>query len=422
MKPSTEFRLPIELLSSIFELVPPEVLAVLTRCHTCFYELCNPLLYREVHLHTPPQLVLLLESQKAIRMLGSTESLTVDEFTLYLEAWDGIDIVDSNPLRHLIRVLYATTSLRSLKVTKSGTSNSFSKRSNLDDSNELLRIAGDPKFLPKLTLISVFNSSDPYQSWLEKLCYGRVVKSYSIWTDTNIHMKIFPELERSEVTTPDPHPSSFTTSPPSCYPKQFLSGGEVGRLIQQSVDAQHRLNITSCGLLLEFPKIVLHEEPPHIHGTYSWLKDVLVAAEFPQLQSLYARFQFLPSDWAISLHAQRSGLEELQTVAPKLVAVGLSSTKIFWKKWVPSPGEIVSYPAVPHWTPCPAVDMSAQAQDTVRDMLLWWLDALGLDILGIQDRRVMKDFANALWVAMHERWEVVAPSETTLYNRLLSLF
>ncbi|CAE6421174.1 unnamed protein product [Rhizoctonia solani] len=419
MTPSTELKLPIELLPSIFELVLPKVLAALTRCNKRFYELCNPLLYKEVHLHTPTQLVLLSGSQKAVQMLGTTRSLLIDEFALYLEAWDDVDAKHPpNPFHYLVRVLHAATSLRSFKVGRGDVPVSYSKRADWgeesDCSSELLRSAVDPGFLPELVHLSVFNPAHPNKSCFDVLRRDRAVECYSLWNNTDIHVKVSPASESSNATAPDPQ------SPPSIYSQQRTSGQEVGRLIWKSVDANSRPGLNYFGFLVQFPDVVFDNELPPIHNIFPWLKDVLAAAEFPQLQVLefHVVRRSQTWDWAIALDAQRSSIEELQAIAPKLESVGISSSRTYWKRWIPAPGETSLCPTIPHWTPCPAMD----PQVDMRAILVWWLDALGLDVSGMQDRKAMKDFAKQLSAAMNERWDFMAPSEATLYDRLFSHF
>ncbi|KAJ1309622.1 hypothetical protein OPQ81_006391 [Rhizoctonia solani] len=424
-KPSPKLTLPIELLASIFELVSPGYLAVLMRCSRCFHEICNPLLYRQVHLHTPTQLVALLESPNARKMLGATTSLVVDDFTLYLEAWDMLNIREtSNPLHYLLRVLHTTTSLLSLKIDQSYASIRFSRRvdwsEESDHTSELSSAAGDPEFLPNLTLISVFHPAATAKSWFEALCYGRVIECYSIWNNTNLHAKIFPGLERSDKTLPGPYLSPSAISRLTSYPNGHISGRYVGRLICQSLDFEGRSNLTHFGLQLHLPDVVLHGKPSPIHNTFHWLKDVLSMLGLSQLQVLHVRFKSLPLDWTVSLEAQRLGLEELQTIVPALVGVGVSSTRMFWKRWVPEPGDSPSYSTAPHWTPCPAVDHGSSID--VRSVLSWWLNALGLDTSEMHNRTILKNMAKELSIAMHERWGFVAPAESTLYDRLLGHF
>ncbi|KAH7341024.1 hypothetical protein B0J17DRAFT_716187 [Rhizoctonia solani] len=425
LQPNAELKLPTELLTSIFELVAPEILVVLMRCSKCFYEICNPLLYKQVHLHTPTQLVALSENQKASRMLETTELLVIDDFALYLEAWGDASVRElSKPFYHLLRVLRTTTSLHSLKITQSYVPTTFSKRADWDEeydyTSELLRTAGDPEFLPNLTLISVFSPAQAEKSWFEALCYDRVVECYSVWNSSNLYAKIFPALESTDAIARGPRLSPLVISQLASHPNGHLSGRDVGRLIRQSLDLDSCSRITHLGLLLQFPGVVLHGEPSLIHNSFTWMKDVISRAGCPQLQGIHVRFQSRPLDWAAGLDTQHQGLKELQKISPELISVGLSSTKMFWKRWVPTPGEARSYSTLPFWTPCPIVDPGTLVD--VRAILVWWLNALGLKASEMQDRKIMKDFAKQLSIAMHERWDFVAPTEATLHGRLLSHF
>jgi hypothetical protein len=428
MTPSTELRLPIELLSSIFELVLPQVLVALMRCNKRFYELCNPLLYKEVHVHTHTQLALLSGSQKAVEMIGTTQSLLIDDFALYLdlEAGDGDDIPD--PFDHLVPVLRAATSLRSLKVAKGKMALRGSKRADWDEesgrSSELLRSAADdPEFLSKLTLLSVFNPAHPRTSCFNLIRRNRAIECYTIWNDTDVHVKISPALEAPRTMAPGYQlsPSTVSQGASSNYPQQYISGQEAGRLIRESVDASSCLNLNNLGFVIQLPGSAFDNELPPMRNIFPWLKDVLVTAEFPQLKFLEFHIsspsQVCIHDSTITLDAQRLGLEALQAIAPELQSMGISSTRTFWRRWAPTPGVTPSYPTIPQWTPCPTLN----PQIGIRAMLMWWLDALGLNISGVQDRGVMKDFAKQLSVAMKERWESIYMDhyEATLYDQLL---
>ncbi|KAL5635444.1 hypothetical protein ACGC1H_004289 [Rhizoctonia solani] len=419
-QPGVELGLPSELLSSIFELVSPEVLVIAMRCSRCFFEICNPLLYREVHLHTPTQLVTLSESQKAMHMLCATGSLVIDDFVLYLEAWDGANAGEfPKPFQYIFHVLRATKALHSLKVSPSYVPSGFHRRVDWesDHAGNLRRTTGDPELLPSLTFISVY-SDQANHSWFETFCYDRVIECYSTWNNKNLHLKIFPALEWSDATAPSVHLSLLAASQLATYPKQYLSGRDVGRLIRRSFDSDKRSKITHLGLLLQFPDVTLHGKPSSIHNTFSWLKDMFSMAGCPQLQGFHVKFKSPPLDWAASLDTQRLGLEELQNIMPALVTVGLSSTGQFWKRWVPPAGGNSSYSTIPYWTPCPVMDLDTRTN--VRAMLVWWFNALGFDISDMQDRAIMKDFAKRVHAAMYERWELIAPSEDTLHDRLLN--
>ncbi|KDN42108.1 hypothetical protein RSAG8_06966, partial [Rhizoctonia solani AG-8 WAC10335] len=298
-QPNAELKLPTELLGSIFELVSPEALVVPMRC------------------------IALSESQNAMQMLKTTGSLVIDDFALYLEAWDGANVEElPKPFHYLLRVLRATTSLYSLKVSRSYVPATFSRRVDWEShhTGELLHTAGDPEFLPSLTLISVFNSSRADLSWFELLCYDRVIECYASWSDTDLHVKIFPALERSDAMAPAPHLSPRATSQLASYPKRHISGRGVGRLIQQSLDLDNRSNIPHLALLLQFPNVTLSGKPSPIHNTFSWLKDMFSMAGCPRLRRFHIKFKSPPLDWAASLDAQRLGLEGLQKIAPALAA------------------------------------------------------------------------------------------------------
>ncbi|KAF8710709.1 hypothetical protein RHS03_01850, partial [Rhizoctonia solani] len=427
MTRNTQLRLPVEVLSLIFGLATPEVLAVSTRCSKRFYELCNPLLYAEVHLHTPIQLISLSRSKNALKMLETTKSLIINGLVLYPEVWDGIGAeIPPDPLHYLVRVLRATTSLRSLKVAPIDEPLELAERADLSQesecSNELLRSASDPEFLPKLTHFSLFNPKHPNKSCLDVIRHDRAVEYYTVWNMTDAHVKILPVQRKSDATAPDPHLSSLSASQSSPHPHWHVSGREAGRLIQQSINVGNLPNIEYFGLLVQLSEIgiVADSELVSTNGIFPWLKDVLATTGFSRLHAFefHLNYQSQTWDWPITLEAQRLGIEELQTVAPTLKSVGISSTRSFWKRTILPRGNAPLYPDVPNWTPCPIQG----SNEDMRPMLVWWLDALNFDTSVVQDRRAFKDFAKHLNAAMNERWEDMAPSEATLYNQLLSQF
>ncbi|KAF8713403.1 hypothetical protein RHS03_00819, partial [Rhizoctonia solani] len=236
----------------------------------------------------------------------------------------------------------------------------------------------------------------PKRSYFYGLCYGRVIECYSTWANKKVFVAMFPGLGKIEATTLGPQLASS--------PERHVSSGRVGQLIRQSIDADIRLNVNRLVLLLKFPGVVLNNEPSPIHDTYSWLKDVLTTAELPHLQTLSATFESLPLDWEIGLEAQRLGVEKLQTVAPRVSQLMLSSNKTLWKKWTPAPGDISLYPAVPDWTPYPSENGNPR-RDPLRESFLWWFNAMGLDILGTQDQMLKREFVKQLSEAMCERWD-----------------
>lgn len=104
-------KIPWELIYLVGEFASFETRAILTRCNKRLYNICKLLLYRDIYLHTPTQLVKLFQCKKNRPMLQKTKSLFISETIFHHEAWEGIR-GRLDPEDYLIRVLHTTVSLR----------------------------------------------------------------------------------------------------------------------------------------------------------------------------------------------------------------------------------------------------------------------------------------------------------------------
>ncbi|CAE6468846.1 unnamed protein product [Rhizoctonia solani] len=93
-----------------------EVLASLVRCNKSLHRSCTPLLFREIRLHKPMQLIKLCRNREALNRLSETKSMFLEESLFFPycwgDAWTGVE-----PAAHyFITAFRAATSLLRLQI------------------------------------------------------------------------------------------------------------------------------------------------------------------------------------------------------------------------------------------------------------------------------------------------------------------
>ncbi|KAG8688088.1 hypothetical protein FRC11_006074 [Ceratobasidium sp. 423] len=132
-------RLPDDVLYLIAKLSSFEARASLVRCNKWLYTICTPLLFQEISIYTPRQLVQPYENKKAMGMLSQTKSLILGK-----NEHDKAD--------YIIGVLSATVSLQKLQLLQCGKwPGDLDRPSGLVE--KLHELASNPRFLPELQVV-----------------------------------------------------------------------------------------------------------------------------------------------------------------------------------------------------------------------------------------------------------------------------
>ncbi|KAG9119491.1 hypothetical protein FRC07_005466 [Ceratobasidium sp. 392] len=397
-------RLPPEILNIIVSYSCPESYANLACLSRKSHRAFGHLLYRDMHIHTPRQLVKLFQSPNLARNLSKTRRLSI-AMSVFLEAdWEGVHR-ELEPAEHLGRILQLTPSLRELSLDLLYPNAVIDKR--YDDFEKrflqviLDRAASDPTFLSKLVRFEC-----PRIIMMLPLCQGRSIESMAHTRDSD------PALNPWSTHL---HPAGASTS---CFSASIVVDAQVGLFRESAKQALEIAKEASMhGLALKHLKITVDGPrdgeiaPIQVEDPIWWPEVISVYfGGHEQLESLYIEYD--PPLSKRSTKWQRETIEFVARYMPSLSHAAIGSPDIEWGKYVAGkPTSSDSYD-IPDWSPCPS--------RCNYDVLCWWLRRLDVDAEEV-NRGCLERTAVKLRKIMLTRWDDPSvPSVQELQNRLFA--
>lgn len=393
--PSRLDALPNELLYMIFYLTSFQGRVGLVLSNKRLFHTFNLLLYQDVRLDTPQQLVRLYRSTAAKRRLRGTRRLDVHSGIFSYVKWEGIKI-RLPPATFLARVLNEASSLRELEfhydISIEIPQWDFETRFALD----LIPWPSKPTFLPKL---ASFNHPLGLQSFALQLIPGRPLAHIATGLthfQTRNHMgyrvsKLTPESAALELQIIE-------------LGNMDQSTAHIGRTIQYYLESCGRQTIVEhMQLIVEFA-LCESQDGLYKGQMFQWTQDVFSVSGYSQLKSLLVYFNPRFSDEP--LDEQYSTLQSLRVLMPSLVLVVLGSPEVEWRRHTPEPEHAPSVHKsdIPEWTPRP--DYSSK-------VLEWWLHVSRFDVSEMEGDP--GSTAERLRAIMQARWEeTCVPSVSAL--------
>ncbi|KAG8770735.1 hypothetical protein FRC12_004078 [Ceratobasidium sp. 428] len=357
------------------------------------------MLYQDVLLESPIQLVNLFRSINATHNLENTHRLTIERCVIAdVDSWETIDR-ELRPAEYLGYVLRMTTSLRILSVEPGDTFPTIDQPAwRLERSffAELCKRALNPTFLPSLSRLQ-----SPLLLLILPLCKGRPLEHI-----TSQDFPHFPAIN----TTRCYHPAGISPTHLSVnFPIPMIYGN-----LEWSAQGI-RSNLEACagtGLTIKHLKLVVYHrvglDPavPNLDASV-WVKMILSTQACDQLESLYLAPE--PPLIHYSLKGQIAAIQTAALLAPSLSYVVLWTPDLEWRRHVDERSDQTT--RLPEWTPCPICSDP--------EVLNWWINALGIDIATEVKVGGLEGLAIQMRGIMRTRWSsALVPSVEVLQKRL----
>ncbi|KAL5635445.1 hypothetical protein ACGC1H_004290 [Rhizoctonia solani] len=399
---NTQSNLPTEILISIFNYGHYRDFVPLARCSRLFHQLCNPLLYRDIYLHTSIQLVNLSKGENTSYLLSYTESMLIDDWALCLEGWGEVEglVAGASPAECLIKIWKTTPSLRWLQVCRSDLPRAdladglggVPERLEANMDEEQYRLATDQTFLPRLAFAIYYERLRPYNRYYIRNPFGFLTRSrpgiFSSNTSNTITVVNINHESQTDVLE-----TSLVSSDPESH--QGVSWHRAAGLIESSLQvsphwrANPGLLIVSCYNL---------GSSLNTRNVYPWMAKLITkirpANTIPSLSRLMFRFGGLRTpDEVFKLDGQNSFFELINQVSPGINALGLKFPGLPWVRWIKTPltsNKRRSHPDFPYWVPI----LSSFKDETYA----WWIELLNLDpgFVGMPNVDVVQTMASEL--------------------------
>ncbi|KAH7317995.1 hypothetical protein B0J17DRAFT_686509 [Rhizoctonia solani] len=385
-------RLPEDIVYLVGNFSSFESLSSLVRCSKWLYRICFPLLFREIRLRSPTQIIKLDKNQKAMQMISRTN--------LYRESWElKLNMYPDATVGHIIiRILRAMTSLIRLEISGRRVSkllaifrNMSLRRISRQFAQMLSASGDDSSFLPNLAFVNEFFTGIS----LRHLCPDRSVVYHCSLDSHRLHLDICPGLgERGTASGRIPEVT------------HSFSAQDIGSIIRNA-EPTVRPSCTptsTLDLIMRFPDEISQHKPCPIRDTLSWTLTMLATTGLPtnQLRSIDVRFE--PPPLYQSLSAQLSASAGISFPRTKWSRKGFYSRVSPHCESSSSGNDLI-------WTVCPQLKLP--------ETINWWYDAMNLGDLDAQNNEELKRKAEELWDAMSSRWgKFRVPTKEGLINHL----
>lgn len=409
-------QLPGDILYLVGSFSTFESLSSLVQCSKWLYGIYYPLLFREIHLHLPTQIIKLDKNEKAMQMISGTKSLVLHDTVFGRESW-GLDpnvFPDATVGHIIIRILRAMASLIQLEIAGRRVPKILSVIRNIKLRGVFHQFAqmlsarrDDPSFLPNLAIVNTFFTG----ILLGDLCRNRPVMYHRSLGFHRLHLDICPGLAQ--------HDTGGRRIPEVTH---SLSAQDIGSIIRKAEPTTipsrtpTSTKTSTWSLIMRFPNEIRQHKPCPVIDTLSWALTMLTATGLPtnQLRSIDIRFEPPPSYQ--SPPAQLSAIEKLHGAFPSLEYANISFPRIKWSRKILHPLVSPSFGSSSSgsdlvWTVCPELEFP--------ETLDWWFDAMSLGDLDAQNIEELEQKAKELWSVMSLRWgEYRIPSTEELMNHL----
>ncbi|CAE6420305.1 unnamed protein product [Rhizoctonia solani] len=368
-----------------------EVLASLVRCNKSLYRSCTPLLFREIRLYKPIQLVRLCRNREALQRLSETKSMFLEESLFFPYCW-GDTWISAEAVQYFITAFRTATSLLRLQIFDA-------PAPNIVPDNLITRLrsmSSDPTLLPKLEVLIGIRSVS-----LRSLHENRPVKFICSYEDfDNIVIETYPSLSRNSLI-------SSATPPTLLEQAQDLSAAEIGTFIRESkgnlLAKYDYLNFTA-----RFPEAIKNAGDAPIPNLFTWLQEVFQEANLSSDNIKRLTITFEPSPSHLSSWEQHTIITKVSELLPTLERVQLASLLI-WHRYnsVESSQDSLSL-----WTPEPDYFSIG-----------WWLDALHIRPTSTKTQEEAKHIVMQLREGMCKRYPPGRiPSVNFLVKHVLSFY
>ncbi|CAE6492838.1 unnamed protein product [Rhizoctonia solani] len=388
-----QFGLPTELLLYIFENADYGDFAALSRCSRLFHQIYNPLLYRNLHIHTPIQLAKLSSEERIAFLLGNTNSMLIDDWVLSLAAWEEISnsFANAHPMSCLIKIWKVMHSLRWLQVCWSDTQCCLNRRSSLDNGgDELSILAADPRFLPRLAF--VISQSNHWSCTVDPLWF--LIHGRRLIYSSEAHSITMCVTTNYENLT-DGVETSLGSSESVLDSDWDASGRKFVEFVESALCVPPQSRTSPRRLILHVRSHSLGNSlnPRHI---YPWmvhfLSQLVPVITLSRIRHLELRLDgvTMPNE----LFKKDDFSELIERISPRLTRLGLSfgdsTSSVDWIKLSLTPEERRIYPNFPHWAPL----LNAPFEN---EIYTWWIESLNLnqDVVGMGDLD-LQDLASKL--------------------------
>ncbi|KAF8610269.1 hypothetical protein BDV93DRAFT_540117 [Ceratobasidium sp. AG-I] len=393
--------LPNELLYMIFYLTSFRGRASLVLSNKRFFDAFNPLLYQDLRLDNPRQLVQLYRSTVPKRKLRDAQALTLGSDVFSYVKWEEMKIRLS-PAAYLARVLNEASSLRKLDISNNLTVHSSQWNFETQLTLELVSWAAKSNFLPKLASLKYSQRTN-----LLPLLQGRPIA----YLATGLGIFTTKKTTGYRISELTPESAALELEITEHGRGMDDSAHQVGATVQEYIKSfNHPTAIAHLQIVFRF---FWREDStePYKGNMFPWVQTMLSLSDCSQLKTLLV--YFTPPLLEESLDEQKLTLQKLGVVMPSLIFVMLGSPEVEWRKHVPEPenASTVQELGIPKWTPRP---------DYGPEVLEWWLREFKLNGSGMEGD--LERTAGRLRTMMRARWEeAFVPSMATLQAHLSSI-
>lgn len=346
-----------------------------------FFNAFNTLLYQDIRLDNPRQLVQLYRNTSSKRKLRDTLKHVLGGDVFSLVKWEELKTRLLPPV-YLARILNETSSLREFEFNPSNRSGTSHWEFEGRFVPELVSWASKASFLPKLASLR-FPQRAAVSPLLQGRPLARITTSCVLFQPkTNMGYcvsELTPESAALELRITE-HGGD--------------SASQVGKTIQGFVRSCSPLTtVKHVQILLRFFLGEITEDTC-IRNIFAWAQTVLTLSGCSHLKTLLVYFD--PPLMPEPLDEQHSTLEGLKKLMPSLVFVVLGSPDVEWRRRIPEPLSALSArkSSIPEWTPRPNYGT---------EVLKWWLRAFQLTVSGAEED--IQRIASQLWATMRERWD-----------------
>ncbi|KAG8770714.1 hypothetical protein FRC12_004090 [Ceratobasidium sp. 428] len=394
-------RVPAEILNMIVHFSSSQARARIVRLNSWFHRGFGKLLYQDVLLETPLQLVNLSRGINAARNLENTYELTIKQSLMAdANSWETID-KQLQPAEYLGHVLCMTTSLRVLSVEPMNTTPSADQPAwHLERSffAELCKQASNPTFLPSLSRLQFSISF-----FVFPLCKGRPLEH--VTSRSLLHLAAIN-------TTRCYHPAGIS-------PTRLLVNFSVPVVFNNTKWSANglKLYLEECaraGIMIKHLKLVVHyvmgsNQAAANLDTSGWVKMISSTQACGQLESLCLAPE--PPLVRYSLVEQMTVVQMAARLIPSLSYVTLWAIDLEWRRCVDEQSDQVV--RLPEWSPCPNCSKPV--------VFTWWIIASGIDIATEVKVAGLEGLAIQMRGIMRSRWSsALVPSVGILQERLLT--
>ncbi|QRW00697.1 hypothetical protein RhiJN_28715 [Ceratobasidium sp. AG-Ba] len=388
---------PSEILNLIVDYSSPADRVKIASLNRWLNRMFSGIIYRDIHIKTPIQLLKLFRSAAIAEKLGTTLTFMLNRTIFWPTSWEGTR-KRLDPVDYLSRILQMTTSLRELTIYTDQTTDIPVDSFEYLFREELCRQALDPTFLPKLARVSCAYGGRSILA----LCRGRPLEGlcHSLAPGCVHNPALYchpPETSRSRVSlhfriATYPTVPEQPILPVVTHMKDCAAAGLTVRHLSLSVYPSW------------YPGLLDWEQFKPI--LICWAREIASVGGCDNLDSLYLDL-VLPLDNA-PLSLQHDILDEIVHHMPKLDRAVLGCPDLEWRRHNKGP-DLAS--KLPEWTPRPELEKPG--------VLKWWMDKAGLGAEAVA--LDVQGAATEMQRVLRTRWDDEAvPSTETIQTYLLA--